>query len=105
MFPKAARQRRPSSNVGLPDGVEDEIDAAVAGQPQDLVGELVLHVVDDRVGARFLRQRRLRVARDGAEHVGAGRLGELDGGEPDAAGGGVNEDTLPGPVVSIVRSA
>src|SRR5215470_1364107 len=40
----------------LADGVQDEIDAAIAGQAQHLVGELLLRIVDHRVGAGFFRE-------------------------------------------------
>src|SRR5207249_613293 len=83
--PEGRQAAEPLLEGRLPNRVQDEVDTAVVGQPQRLIGELLRRVVDDRVGAVRLDERHLGVARYRRKHTRAGRLGQLHGGEPDAA--------------------
>src|SRR4029453_15342459 len=52
--PERGETAKPFLDGGLTDGVEDEIDAPIAGESQHFVRKLGLHVVDGRGGAALL---------------------------------------------------
>jgi len=64
----------------LPDVVEDDVDAAIAGLVEDDLREVLLFVVDGHVGAEIAAQLQLLVRAGGCEDASAGVDGELDGG-------------------------
>ena len=52
--------------------------------------------VDDHIGAHAFGLRGFFLPSRGGDHRGAGGLGHLDGGDPDAGGGAVNHEGLAG---------
>ena len=89
----------PFSKVGLPTASRIEIRAAIVGDAHHLGGEILGHIVDDLIGAVFLRERRLRCARDGSDHARARGLGDLHRDDSDAARRGMHHHGLARPDV------
>lgn len=79
------------------DGLEDDVGAAAVGGGEDLVGPVLVAVVDGDVGAEFAREVELGLGTGGGDDLaGAESLGDLDGQVADAAGGRVDQDGLAG---------
>ncbi len=78
------------------DHVEDDIDAAPAGDAGDLVDEVARLVVDRVVGAEAARSGAFLRRPRGDDYGQPERLGEQDRGGADAAGAAVDEDGLAG---------
>ena len=78
------------------DRVDDEIDAAAAGDRADLVDPVVVRVVDAVIEPEVLQPLEPLVARRGRDHGRAGALRELDGGDADTARAGLDQHRLAG---------
>src|SRR5579884_2275269 len=76
--------------------VDDHVGAPPVGQPTHLGHEVGGGVVDPLVEAELAEPTELLVARGGGEDPGPGPLGQLDGGDADAPGPGVDEHRLAG---------
>ena len=80
----------------LADGVINDRNFLAAGDLVDALHE-ILAGVDDGVGAAMgLRELRLLVAADGADHGGAEMFGPLAEDQADAAGRGMQQDGIAG---------
>src|SRR5205085_2483602 len=80
---------------GTTDGIEDDARTLALRDIRDAGGQILLVANDDMRSAEieqrlFLGARARRRHRYGADHPG-----DLDRGEPDAAGGGGNDDDIP----------
>jgi hypothetical protein len=81
-------------DVVAADHVEDDVDAALAGDPRNLRDEIVRVVVDRMIGAERPAKRGLVVAPCRGEHRGAELLGKLNGAKADAARAAVDQHFL-----------
>ena len=76
------------------DRIEDDVGAVPAGQLEDAIADAFAAVVDHRRGAVFPGQSRLLVGADAGDDPRAPQLAQLDGGQPDPAGGAVDDQGL-----------
>ncbi len=83
-------------DVVAADHVEDDVDAALAGDPRDLGDEVLRPVVDRMSGADRPAERRLVVAARGRDHRRAELLRDLDRRQPDTARAAVDQHGLAG---------
>ena len=82
----AARQALDAAIPGRrADVLEDDVDAAIAGQPPDLGGQILRVMIDDVGGADFTRARQFFVSAGGGKYAGAVQHRNLDGRLADAA--------------------
>src|SRR5271166_2848014 len=93
-------QRRQASQPlfkgGLAHRVQNQVDAAAAGDFQRLRAEVPGLVIDHMVRPEIAHQLDLVIAGYRADNHGAGRLGDLHGADTDAARRGMNDHALSG---------
>ena len=76
--------------------LDDDIHAAVVGEPPNLRGHVLRVMIHHFVGADFTGARELFVAAGGGKHPRAVQPGNLNGRLPDAAPGPQDEHVLAG---------
>ena len=81
-------------HIGCADHVQDDVDAALAGEACDLLHKILGPVVDRRVGAQADAGGAFVVRAGGGIDRGAEFMGELDGGDSDPAGAAMDERFL-----------
>ena len=79
----------PSSGA---DVLDDDIDAAIVGEPADFFRDGHDEVVDDFVGAEFASLDKFFVGAGRCDDARTEKLGDLDGGAADTASGSENQD-------------
>src|SRR6185437_9404812 len=77
-------------------GIVNDIDAAIAGDRLDALAEILGDIVDEMIGPGAFGDGKLLRAARGGDHLGTHRLGDLDGGQADAARGPEYQHTLAG---------
>jgi hypothetical protein len=76
--------------------VEHDIDALPPGDLAHLIAKPQIARVENMIGAGQAQERSLHLRSGCGDHNRAAKLGILDRGKPHAAGGGMNQDMLPG---------